>query len=561
MDATKSPNAIRQQRYRDRQKQRNVSNMDNAVLPTALKIKHAPDPKPLGKQDAIDAGVTFFPNPISIPNKDQEIFPRGEMREIKFGKNFTLDTWQNLINGMGVRGHDRKLSTTFAPEARLMYQDLTDIYRSDGLGRIVLSRIIGDMTRAWWTVEGDTDKKIEGELKRIDAKKAIKKALTFADLYGGALGVMILDDGVDSLEKPVNLARLKGVKQILVFDRYRIVINPADLYLDPSNESYGHPQIYRVTPIFGAPFFVHESRVLRFEGDEVPDVTRFQNQGWGDSIFQSCWDRLRACGEMYSNIEQIIGEFIMGVFTIPNLHTLLAEHREEEIRAYLSQIDQSKHMLNSILTSDSKNYNRISASVNGLKDLADLILESLCAQKGFPMCLLYGRSQGGLSADEASQVRFWYDRVSVMQEEKMLSPIERLVSYVNIGLGHPIDDNSPIKFCSLWQPTEIQLIDMRNKQAMTDDIYIKNGTIVDPQGTIAKSRFGGQAYSPETVLSKNEDDEKFKTSQEESAELDLKNQLALEAAKQEANPNKPATEGKDLQTGQVKNPAKESVSE
>lgn len=84
---------------------------------------------------------------------------------------------------------------------------------------------------------------------------------------------------------------------------------------------------------------------------------------------------------------------------------------------------------------------------------------------------------------------------------------------------------------------------------MTDDLYIKNGTIADPQGTVGQSRFGGQAYSYETVLSENEDDPAFKTPQEEQAEADAKNQMALLAAKTGGN-------GKDKNEPAVKPPAK-----
>jgi hypothetical protein len=496
----------------------------------------ASDPKPIGHRKAVNAGV---------------VFPRGRMAPLFTKDSFSMDSWMNLISGMGVPGHDRKLATTFAPEARLRYQDLTDIYRSDGLGRIILHRIVGDMTRAWWTVEGDTDKKIEGYLKKIHAKQEIKKAIMWGELYGGSLAIMVLDDG-GKFDQPVNLARLKGVLQLLVFDRYRITINPADLYLDPSNDSYGHPQVYRITPIFGEPFFVHESRCLRFEGDPVPDVTRFQNQGWADSIFQSCWDRLRATGETYNNIEHIISEFVLGTLTIHNLMNLLAEGKEKEVQAYLTQVDQGKHVINSVLLDENQKYERISSQVSGLKDLVDLILESLAAQKGLPMCLLFGRSQGGLSDDEAAQVRFWYDRVSVFQEEKMLDQMERLVNYVNISMGKPVEENSPIKFNPLWQPTQKDIVDMRNKQALTDQIYLESGVIADAQGTIGQSRFGSQAYSFETTLSENESDPKFKTAAEEQAEADHANALALAAAKGGAVPNKNTPAGKPVKTTKEK---------
>ena len=449
--------------------------------------------RPIGRRRAARAGV---------------VFPRGTMQALPTADSYNLDTWENLITGLGVRGHDRRLATTFGAETRLDYATLTSIYRSDGLGRIILHRIAGDMTRAWFKIEADTDGKIEAALKKMKAKAAIKKAIINAELYGGSLAVMILDDG-GQLNEPVNLNKLKGgrgVLKIMVFDRYRTIINPADLYQDPSDEVYGEPQIYQIIPIFGQPFYVHESRCLRFEGDDVPDVTRFQNQGWADSIFQSCYDRLRAVGETYSNVEHIIEEFIVGVLTIPNLLQMLSEGRDDDVKAYIDQVDQSKHVINSVVVDALTKYERVSSTVSGLKDLVDLILESLAAQKGLPMCLLFGRSQGGLSDDEATQVRFWYDRVVVMQEEKMLPALERLVEYVNISLGMVVDENSPLKFGSLWQPTQKDLIAMRNMQAQTDDLYVQMGAITDVAGTITQSRFGSGNYSFETVLSEHEED-------------------------------------------------------
>jgi hypothetical protein len=63
--------------------------------------------------------------------------------------------------------------------------------------------------------------------------------------------------------------------------------------------------------------------------------------------------------------------------------------------------------------------------------------------------------------------------------------------------GKVLDDWS-LEFNPLWQPTEQETVEMRNKQAETDKIYIEQQVLTPEEVTL--SRFGGDEYSIETSV-------------------------------------------------------------
>lgn len=408
------------------------------------------------------------------------------------------DGWTNLLTGLGLKGSDKRVSSVYYAEPRLTWSDLTYLYRSDGLAKRVVNLMTNDMFRAWFKIEGDPEGVIELKLKELDAKKQLKQAVRLARLFGGSIAILGINDG-QTYEKPVKENSIKGVEHIHVFDRWRMTINTADLYLDPANEKYGMPERYLVTPLYGMPFYVHETRVLRFEGEPVTDIIRIQNQGWGDSVLQCVWDRLRALGESYGNLEHIIDEFIIGLMTINNLQDMIAGGKEKLVQKRLNMVDITKSVMNTVLLDDKETYSRISATTTGLGEVMDKIIESLSSVTGYPVCLLMGRSQAGLSNDETSQVRFYYDVVAAEQEEQLYPQLNRLINYINIGLGRPIEDEWFIRFNPLWQPTEKQIVEQRKTQSETDKNYIDAGVILPEE--VAVSRFGGDFYSSDTNLS------------------------------------------------------------
>jgi phage-related protein (TIGR01555 family) len=436
-----------------------------------------------------------MPSPVKLTKKG--VAEMKAARTDSLNPQTHIDGWANLLTGLGLVGADKRMSTGFIPDPRLTYTDLTYLYRSDGLAKRAINLPVNDMLRSWYQLEGDTDGKIELRMKEIDARKQLKRAMRLARLFGGSLCVLGINDG-QTYEKPVREGSIKSIDHIHVFDRWRMTVNTADLYLDPANQKYGLPERYLITPLYGVPFYVHESRVLRFEGEDVTDLIRIQNQGWADSTLQAVWDRLRALGETYGNIETILDEFIIGKMTITNLQEMIAAGKEKLAQKRLNYVDMTKHIMNTVLLDKDEEYDRISATVTGIGDLTDRIIEAFCAVTGIPVCLFMGRSQAGLSNDEASQVRFYYDKIAGEQQEDLLPQLNRLINYINLSLGKPLEEEWFVRFNPLWQPTQKEIVEQRKNQAETDKIYIDAGVLLPEE--VAASRFGGDLYSHDTNL-------------------------------------------------------------
>lgn len=414
------------------------------------------------------------------------------------------DGWANVFTGMGDATKDRRLSTKFTPNTQLTEQELLYIYVEDGIGKKVIDIPCDDMMRQGFTVVGDTDDAVNKKLAKIGYKRNVTNALKWASLHGGAIAVMGISDGQE-YEIPVNESAIKDITHLHIFDRWRTSYPSSDLYEDPKDLKFGMPRIYSVSPLQGNPFRVHESRVLRFEGTDVPAYVRITNQGWGASDLEAVYEKLRGLGEGYAGIEHIISEFIIGVFTIQNLQELIATGRESLVKARLNLVEMSKHILNAVLLDTNETYDRVSSTVGGLEGLMDKLVQALSAASGIPVTILMGESPAGLNATGASDVRRYYDMVKGRQEERLQEPLEKLVRYTLLALGKPTNEVQ-IVFKPLWQPTEGEIVMMRKTQADADAVYIDRNVLSADE--VAASRFGGDKYSVDTKLGYERNPEK-----------------------------------------------------
>ena len=403
-----------------------------------------------------------------------------------------FDGWQNLLTGAGMLGRDKRAYTSYGAGPILGQVQLRQMYEGEGFARRIINLPAREMTRQWIEIEGDTDGLCLEELKRLKAKTSLRDMIRWARLYGGALAVLGLDDRQD-LEAPLNEAGLQGVEFIRVHDRHRISWTSDDLYADSNHPKFGEPEFYTINPINGAMYRVHESRTLIMDGEPVPEETRSQNNGWGGAALQAVHSQLRDLGEAYSGTASIIQDFITGTLNISNLHNLLASGQEDLVIRRLGLMDQSRHIINTVLLDKEEVYQKHASSVSGLADLLDRFALALSAVTGIPQTLLMGQSPAGLSATGDADIRFWYDNIKSDQEDKLLPPLERLVTLIMAAKRGPFKGREPegwaIRFNPLWQLSDKEEAEFRKTVAETDNIYLTTG-VVDP-AEVAHSRFGG----------------------------------------------------------------------
>jgi phage-related protein (TIGR01555 family) len=420
-------------------------------------------------------------------------------------KQMNVDGWTNIYTGMGVSGKDKLLGTSFKKVPLFTEQQLTDLYRGDGFAKRIINFPTGEMTRAWFEVNGDTDGVINKFQEKLRVKQNILLALRWAHLYGGSIIVMLINDG-RRFEEPVDESNIQSIETFRVYHRYRVTWTTTDLYDDPENPKFGQLQWYNVSPVSAGgllqPFRVHETRILRFEGEPVDNKSRYENNGWGDSTIQSVYNELKNLTGSFFASRNVLEDFIQTIIKIDNLAELVAAGQDALVRKRLEILDLGRHLINTMMLDSKEDYAKHSSSVAGIDKLLGKQEEALSAVTEIPLTLLMGQTPKGFNSKDEGSVRKWYDKVAEDQDDELKPQLERLVYLTMLSkkgpTGGQVIEEWSITFNRLWQPTEAETVEMRKKQAETDHIYIQDQVLMPEE--VGTSRFGGEEYSIETTI-------------------------------------------------------------
>lgn len=384
--------------------------------------------------------------------------PRGRGHRRPASSQATVtDGWQNIFSSLGTR-RDPRTKTSFATPAKLAQADLEALYRADGIAARIVDIPAGDMTRRWITLQGDNGKEVIARLEELRAKNHVTTALKWAGLYGGSAVVLGIDDG-QGLEMPVNETNIRRLTFLRVYDRHQVQVQHQDLYADPSLEKYGEPEWYTIHPLKGAQYRVHESRVLVFDGEQVPDRTRINNDGWGDSRLQRPYYAMRDLALASGASVSIMQDFVQAVLKMKNLGSLLMAGEDKAVMKRLEILSMSKSIINTMLIdADEEEYTKHASSVAGIPDILDRAMLAVCASTGIPATRLFGRSPAGLNATGEGDLSTFHEELAGEQDAAMRPQLERLIRLVYLEREGPAKGKEPevwtMSFAPLAQPSE-----------------------------------------------------------------------------------------------------------
>ena len=406
-----------------------------------------------------------------------------------------FDAWENALTNLGVSGKDPALSTTFSKDTKMNDAVLSQIYSAGGFAGKIVDIIPDEMTKKWISIPEDTDGLTLDYLTLIKAKQSINEALKWSRLFGGACIVINVDDGQE-LEFPVNPNLIKTVKNLQVFDKRQMTIkaynedNTVNMY-ELNNLSADKEK---------SQFDIHSSRVMYFDGLKLPEQERLKNNGFGQSVLQRYWTELSGLGTVMSATAFITKEFNQGLLEIEGLTEMLAtDEGITSIKTRMEIMQYSKSVINMILLDANKEkYTEMSKNVSGLPDLIDRFEGALSGVSDIPETRLFGRSPSGMNATGQSDADNMRSNVESAQEDKLLPELTKLITYITLSKDAKFKGPFTIEFNPLYSPSAKETAETRYIVAQSDNLYIMNDTL-QPQ-EVAESRFGGDTYSQETVL-------------------------------------------------------------
>ena len=431
----------------------------------------------------------------------------------KMSKDEALaDTMANVITKLGTSKAKTPYSKFYAPSL-LSFSELTNIYMASGFGKRIVDVYAKAMTREWITIEEDKKGDITDYLDKLNAENRFTSLIKWSRLYGGALMVVFADDG-QTLIDPLKLDSIRTIEKLKVYDPTQIIVEAGDYYSDPLNSNFDQVALYTINPVNNASvvnaFKVHESRVIRIDGDELPASLLKDNEGWNSSIFNSIQDELTNFTQSHAYSSEMIHDFVLGVLNIEDLSSLMSvEGGDQAVLRRLDIMAQFRSVVNMVLLGGTESYTKQASSVSGLPELIDRFAEALSAVCGIPLSILFDKWDGGLGDTGSSQMRAWYDQVASEQKTILNSPISQLINIIKHAKDSGANKNQDYRFIfnPLWQRDISTTIADRNVQTQSDDINIQNGVLTPEE--VRASRFGAAKYDIETTLDPRSSDIPF----------------------------------------------------
>ena len=444
----------------------------------------------------------------------------GKMMQL--AKAFRSDAgggWMNTLTGLGVKGRDKGLAAEVHWE-RLLEIEAENLYSADDIAARVVSLPAELGTRKFIDIQvgdedGGVDMKdaIDQEMERLQVKEKYRQAWEWANMYGGAGIFIAVNDGKELIE-PLSTESLREIKNLTVLTRYELHAHRVNYSIESDN--FLMPEFYQLSPRAGgmdgeSVQAVHHSRIIRFEGSLLPRRHFEQNNYWHDSVLTRLYRILRSFNTAHDSIASITQDFRVGILKIKNLADIVAAGDAKLLTARIEQMNLCKSTLGSVLLdAEDEDYTNLATTLNGVDQLLDKINERLVAATGMPHTVILGDGAAGtLGGGGESESRQLNEFVAAQQDKKLSKPLNKIIKIIQSQMTGPTKGEElkslTWEFNPLVERTPEQDVELRNKQAQTDQIYVDKGVLAADE--IRESRFGGKKYSIETKVEEDEFEE------------------------------------------------------
>ncbi len=385
----------------------------------------------------------------------------------------------NMLNRYGT-ARDNAQSWEYTPEDPVDDTLLMELYEGNGLFSKIIDRPAEEAIKHGLDLqlEEELQKQIEKKLDKLDWEDKAAEALSWCRLFGGAVIVMLVDDG-RGLDEPLDLESVRRVEELLVFDRSIVQPDYMSMYGygmpgEPGRCGYGKPRWYQVNSIQGA-FRVHASRCLVFRNGRLPErTTETLYQFWGMPEYSRIRNELRQVITGHGYSVKMLEKAVQAVLKMKNLASMLATvDGEEKVMRRLEVIDLARSILSSLaIDADGEDYTFQNMQLAGVKDILDGTCSMLSAVTDIPQTILFGRSPAGENSTGDSDMENYYNMVERMQKRNLKKNLRTLLDVIlrEFRCEGKISDlpDYEVKFASLWSVSATEQADVDSKNAATE---------------------------------------------------------------------------------------------
>lgn len=440
-------------------------------------------------------------------------------REILRRKNGAVrphreDGYVNLLNKYGTK-QDNSEAYKFEREPVIPDMQLTGLYEGNGLFSKIIDTPAEEALKHGFDLNLKSDEVnafVEDALDDLEWEEKAATAIKWARLYGGALIVMLIDDG-RGLEEPVDWEHIRSIDELRVYERSIVQPDYASLYQQDYGgkgvgnrvSKFGQPEYYYVSSIYGS-FKVHESRCLVFRNGVLPEQTSNATYlFWGMPEYVRIRRALRETVTAHTDSVKLLERSVQAIYSMKGLASLLTtDDGENQVLKRLQLVDTSRGLLNSIaIDSEGEQYDFKTFQFSGVKDVIDATCNMLSALTNIPQTILFGRSPAGMNATGDSDFESYYNFVEKIQRLMLKRNLRTLLDVVfraGIASGDVTEEpDYKLEFNPLWSLSDTE-------QATVDQTKAQTALV---KAQTAQAYVDMQALDPTEVRRRLASDEEF----------------------------------------------------
>lgn len=380
------------------------------------------------------------------------------------GRKLTLDEFVNPLARSGA-GMPNLLEATEYPLTRFTqnWQVLNSLYRSHWVVQKIINTIPQDMMKNGYDLQSDINpdqiQKISKIIRQTRLHSKILNGLYWGRLYGGAAGIIMIDGEADRMDEPLDLDRVMpgAFKGLLIMDRWSGIQPSADLITDITDPDFGMPEYYEVTlPEGQGVIQLHNSRVCRFTGREMPYLEKLAENYWGTSEMEHVFSELKKRDNVSWNIALLTFMANIRVMKIDGMEQLLAYGGDKSQQALYNTLEGLNMMLNNngiqILGKDDS-YESHQYTFSGLGEVYDRFMMDVSGACGIPVTKLFGRSPAGMNSTGDADMDNYYDTIEQSQESQLRPVLDKLLPIVCMSALGAVPDDLDYIFNPVRRPS------------------------------------------------------------------------------------------------------------
>lgn len=402
-------------------------------------------------------------------------------------KKFVGDGYQNLFASLGINANNVSAGGNydfggFITRQRLL---LEAAYRTSWIVGKIVDTKAEDMVRAGITINADFDPSdtdfLQKRLVQLNVWKNLCSAIKWGRLYGGAIAIILIEG--QKLDKPLNIKAVgkNSFRGLLVLDRW--LVNPSlGNLVQEYGPDFGLPKFYDIVPTSTVlrNERVHHTRVLRFEGVELPYLWKQAENLWSESVVERLYDRLLAFDSTTQGAAQLVFKAHLRTIGVEGLRDILAAGGVAE-QALIKQFQYIRQMQSNegLTLLDSKDeFQTHQYSFSGLSDVLMQFGQQVSGATEVPLVRLFGQSPTGLNSSGESDLRTYYDGVAKDQDTTLKEPLTTIIRVACMSeLSRPLPENASIIFNPLWQMDDKEKVDLAKNVADGVNTLYNSGII------------------------------------------------------------------------------------